>query len=1013
MTVQKVTLDNVVFVNNTVSFMIVVTNTGDCDLHNVTVTEIFDSKELEFKDMVDDTGKWRQTGDYVFVYDGALAKDNSTNFTVVFTALVNGTLTNTVNVTSNETDNKTGNNTTTVYKPNMTVQKVTLDNVVFVNNTVRFMIVVTNTGDCNLTDVKVTEIFNSAELSYVDHTDKTVWIKDGNVFSFNGNLTPGSSANFTIVFTALVNGTLTNMVNVTSNETGNKTGNNTTTVYKPNMTVVKLALNKTVIVGENVTFVIVVTNTGDCNLTDVAVYEIYKVTEYELVKFIDDTHKWTNSSNIFTYDGNLTPGSSANFTLVFKTLVNGTLINMVNATSNQTGNKTANNNTTVGEVCDLVVVKEVNATSIFVNETVEWTITVKNNGPNTAKNVTVNDTLPDGVVVIGELPRGGKQTGNNIVWELGDLAANAEPIVLKFITRITREGNNTNFVVVNTTTPDSNESNNKANNTTVANPICDLEIHKYVNATRVYANDIVEWNITLVNKGPSTAFGVVVNDTLPNGLRIISATPSAGSFDESTRIWQMDELRINSPVFLILVTQVLTNGTFMNTVVVNSTTPDSNESNNIANNTTVADPICDLVITKSVNATMVNVTDIVEWTITVVNRGPNTAENVVVNDTLPNGLKVLRLPENCKQNGNTIIWNIGSLEVNSPVSITLLTQVLVEGNITNIVVVNSTTPDTNESNNIANNTTVANPVCDLEIIKLVSSKKAYVGEDLTWTIIVINHGPSAASDVKVLEDIPDSLRLVSYTATKGTFDKNTNIWTIGKLDNASTVTLTIVTRVLSVGNITNPVDVNSSTPDSNKTNNHANNTTEASELCDLAIMKFSDYKVYYVGDNMHWIIEVVNYGPSPARGVWVNDVMPSGVRFISYSASKGNYDKATGNWTIGILENGEKVTLNILCKVMDPGLITNSAHVTGSGNESNLTNNDDNATISAIEKVQPIPPVPVPTPEPLPEPTSESTPVPENPVHAATMHATGNPIAYLLVAVFALFGCFWSRKKQE
>jgi uncharacterized repeat protein (TIGR01451 family) len=760
-----------------------------------------------------------------------------------------------------------------------------------------------------------------------------------------------------------------------------------------------------VIVGENVTFVIVVTNTGDCNLTDVVVYEIYKVTEYELVKFIDDTHKWTNSSNVFTYNGNLTPGSSANFTLVFKTLVNGTLINMVNATSNQTGNKTANNNTTVGEVCDLVVVKEVNATSIFVNETVEWTITVKNNGPNTAKNVIVNDTLPDGVIVIGELPRGGKQTGNNIVWELGDLAANADPIVLKFITRITVEGNNTNFVVVNTTTPDSNESNNKANNTTVANPVCDLEIHKYVNATRVYANDTVEWNITLINKGPSTAIGVVVNDTLPNGLKIISATPTAGSFDEDTRIWKMDELEINKPVFLILVTRVLTNGTFMNIVVVNSTTPDSNESNNIANNTTVADPICDLVITKSVNATKVNVTGVVEWTITVVNRGPNTAENVVVTDTLPKGLKVLRLPENCKQNGNTIIWNIGSLEINKPVSITLLTQVLVEGNITNIVVVNSTTKDTNETNNKANNTTEASPVCDLEIIKLVSSKKAYVGEDLTWTIIVTNHGPSAASDVKVLEDIPDSLRLVKYTATKGTFDKNTNIWTIGKLDNASSVTLTIVTRVLSVGNITNPVDVNSSTPDSNKTNNKANNTTEASELCDLELIKSSDKNVYYVGDYMHWIIEVVNHGPSPARGVWVSDVLPSGVKFISYSASTGTYDKATGNWTIGNLAKGEKVTLDILCKVINPGLITNNAKVTCSVNESDLTNNDDNATVNVHEKVIPEPPIPDPTPEPTPEP--------EPPVHEATMHATGNPIAYLLVAIFAILGCFWSRKEQD
>ena len=97
--------------------------------------------------------------------------------------------------------------------------------------------------------------------------------------------------------------------------------------------------------------------------------------------------------------------------------------------------------------------------------------------------------------------------------------------------------------------------------------------------------------------------------------------------------------------------------------------------------------------------------------------------------------------------------------------------------------------------------------------------------------------------------------------------------------------------------------------------------------------------------------------------------------------------------------------MDILCKVINPGLITNNANVTCSVNESDLTNNDDNATVKVIQKVQPVPPKPDPTPEPTPEP--------ENPVHGPAMHATGNPIAYLLVAVFAIFGCFWSRKKQE
>jgi large subunit ribosomal protein L6 len=128
MTVEKISLDNGVFVNNTVRFVIVVTNTGDCNLTDVKVTEDFDPAELKYENIVDSTGKWSKSSDYVFVYDGNLTVGESANFTIVFTALVNGTLENQVNASSNQTDNKTGNNTTTVYKPNMTVEKVTLDN---------------------------------------------------------------------------------------------------------------------------------------------------------------------------------------------------------------------------------------------------------------------------------------------------------------------------------------------------------------------------------------------------------------------------------------------------------------------------------------------------------------------------------------------------------------------------------------------------------------------------------------------------------------------------------------------------------------------------------------------------------------------------------------------------------------------------------------------------------------------------------------------------------------------
>ena len=903
---------------------------------------------------------------------------------------------------TNET-NSTHN--VTVANPGLGVIKVSLNETDFiiVNDTVAFKITVVNKGSSDLHNVTVTEKYLPNELIYKNHSEQDLWHRSGDVFTYQGTLVKGANATFTIWFTANKNGTLVNNVTAKSNETNETNDTADVTVYNPNMTVEKITVNRTVTIGENVVFTIVVTNTGDCNLTDVFVEE----KEHEGLEFVgysDVEGKWTTKDNkIFYLEGKLS--KVASFNITFKTTKLGNLTNVVVAGSNKTENKTTNNNTTVNPICDVVITKEVNASSIFVNETVEWTIVVVNKGSSVAENVIVNDTLPKGVIIIGELPNGGKQVGDNIIWELGDLDMK-KPVTLKFVTKITVEGNNTNLVSVNSTTPDSNETNNHANNTTVANPICDLVITKEVNATSVFVNDSVEWTITVINKGPSTARNVVVNDTLPEGLVIIKATPTGGiRFINETRIWEIGDLEVGKPVSLVLVTKILVNGTFNNIVVANSTTPDSNESNNKANNTTVAKSFCDLEVTKTVNATNVNIGDYVEWIINVVNKGPSTAEDVVVKDTLPNGLKVITLPENVKQEGNTLIWNIGTLAPNTtPLTKKIVTQVLVDGNITNVVVVNSSTPDSNKTNNKANNTTHVDPICDLEIFKIVSSKKAYVGEELTWTIIVINHGPSAAKDVKVQEDIPGSLKFIRYTATKGTYDKNSQIWTIGTMDNASSYTLTIVTKVLSVGNITNPVEVKTSTPENDTTNNKANDTAEAFEFCDLVIKKSSDKKSYYVGDKMYWKIEVVNKGPSPARGVWVSDVLPSALKFLKFTASKGSYNDATGRWSIGDLAKGEKVTLYIYCKVLSKGFLTNNANVTCSVNETDLSNNYDNATVKVIEKEH------KKEKQNHTKKHSRSTPEPKHPV---TMHSTGNPIAYLLIAIFAIFGSFWSRRKQE
>ena len=103
-----------------------------------------------------------------------------------------------------------------------------------------------------------------------------------------------------------------------------------------------------------------------------------------------------------------------------------------------------------------------------------------------------------------------------LIWTVGDMAPYSDA-VLKFVTQLVTEGVNTNFVVVNTTTNESDRDNNDDEASAFVSPICDVSVVKDVNVTEVNVNDTVEWTITVHNGGPSVAENVVVNDTLPDG----------------------------------------------------------------------------------------------------------------------------------------------------------------------------------------------------------------------------------------------------------------------------------------------------------------------------------------------------------------------------------------------------------------------------------------------------------------------------------------------------------------
>ena len=101
----------------------------------------------------------------------------------------------------------------------------------------------------------------------------------------------------------------------------------------------------------------------------------------------------------------------------------------------------------------------------------------------------------------------------------------------------------------------------------------------------------------------------------------------------------------------------------------------------------------------------------------------------------------------------------------------------------------------------------ASAAADLRVTKAVSDAAPAVGGLMTYTIAVTNLGPSAATGVTISDVLPASVAFVSATASQGTYDSASGLWTVGDMPATATQTLSITVRVMALGTVTNTASV--------------------------------------------------------------------------------------------------------------------------------------------------------------------------------------------------------------
>jgi len=256
---------------------------------------------------------------------------------------------------------------------------------------------------------------------------------------------------------------------------------------------------------------------------------------------------------------------------------------------------------------------------------------------------------------------------------------------------------------------------------------------------------------------------------------------------------------------------------------------------------------------------------------------------------------------------------------------------------------------------------------DLSITKTVDDPNPCQSYDFNYTITATNledHG--AAKKVKVQDQLPAGVDFVSYVASRGTYDVISGLWKVPSIHGGHSETLTITANPSGTGVITNTATyLGSKKNDPNPTNDV--DTTDitvdltcapptppappAPDVIDLSLMGQSSKTKVKVGDSPTFTFKLKNKSNKKASGVKVKGKFSKALAIKNYTASKGSYDTATGNWDIaeitGYEENELKITLEVSDTSASTSIVSDITITAADQTDTDQSNNSAVLTLSA------------------------------------------------------------------
>ncbi|HEY0685361.1 MAG TPA: SdrD B-like domain-containing protein [Steroidobacter sp.] len=800
-----------------------------------------------------------------------------------------------------------------------------------------------------------------------------------------------------------LSGTITNSATLSAATADGLPNNNTATapvtvIAGADLSLTKLASPTPMISGQAATFTLQPRNAGPDPAVNVTVVDALPT---GFTSIAASGTNWScsvdQSSRLVTCTRASMPVGASNDITITATAPDDTVVppgglatsNTANASATSADPDNGNNDGTVNitiqrDGADMSIEKSKSPNPVAAGSPLTSTIRATNNGPRAlgpTDTITITDTLPTGETY------GGAPSFSNNGWSClytnddpayftcsrsGPLSVGQTTPQLTLVTTASAPTSltNTACVAIAGAQSDPNNTNNCVSaNSSSTSAHGDLRIVKAQNLSTVTATDnSITYTLTIANDGPQDSTNVVVRDVIPMRTTVVDSTPtvinasagtgskgSTGSCVVAAQVVTCDYpvLRFQSAgtgapntaetaTITITVTRPMADGAFTNTATVDSTNVgDPDRADNTSSVNTTVDPVADVEVeAKTVTPSAVEAGVNATYVITLGNRGPSVAQNVVLTDQFnPAGgdagydvISISTTKGTCDPHdalNHRIICNIGSLAANEVQTVQVTVRPIwmaappMGRNLPNTATVTTTTADSDASNDSKNATLSITPAA-VDLIANISDVSSIAGiapdplgydggapatNLITYRVSVSNLGPSEATSVDFVNTYaPPAGRQVTFvcdssdplSCTGAPICSNVSAGTVigpttqvvtcavGDMEAGASFVRYLRYRVetdpASTGDTyQNSVQVDSNENEPNTGNNNATEPTAVRAKADLQVSSktalISSPPLQF-GQTFQWQIVVANNGPGTAYQSVLTDTLPAHMELV-------------------------------------------------------------------------------------------------------------------------------------